>query len=87
MNLCDNPVTVHSPTINNPESMSFSYDHQLREDNAMIHMARLFTVLLFTLASTGALAAGTAARVVVVVWDGMRPDCREFTPEHPAAPA
>ena len=40
----------------------------------MILIARLFTVLLFALLSTEALAAGTAARVVVVVWDGMRPD-------------
>jgi arylsulfatase A-like enzyme len=40
----------------------------------MIRAARLFTVFLFTLASTGALATGTAAHVVVVVWDGMRPD-------------
>ena len=40
----------------------------------MMHMARLFTVLLLVLASTEALAAGTATHVVVVVWDGMRPD-------------
>ena len=40
----------------------------------MIQFARLFTVLLATLAATGALAAGTAGHVVVVVWDGMRPD-------------
>jgi predicted AlkP superfamily pyrophosphatase or phosphodiesterase len=40
----------------------------------MIHLAGLFTVLLFILASTEALAAGTATHVVVLVWDGMRPD-------------
>jgi arylsulfatase A-like enzyme len=40
----------------------------------MMHATRLFTVLLFSLASAHALAAGTAAHVVVMVWDGMRPD-------------
>lgn len=40
----------------------------------MIRFARLFTILLATLAATGALGTGTARHVVVVVWDGMRPD-------------
>jgi arylsulfatase A-like enzyme len=40
----------------------------------MIQIARLFTVLLFALSSAEPLAAGAATRVVVVVWDGMRPD-------------
>jgi predicted AlkP superfamily pyrophosphatase or phosphodiesterase len=40
----------------------------------MTSMAKLFTALLLILASAHAFAAGTAARVVVVVWDGMRPD-------------
>jgi membrane-anchored protein YejM (alkaline phosphatase superfamily) len=40
----------------------------------MIRITRLFTVFLLTSAATATLAAGTAARVVVVVWDGMRPD-------------
>src|ERR1035437_2410112 len=72
--LCYNLVTFHSPTINNPESLPFSCDSQLPQDKAMIHIAALFTLLLFTLATTRALAAGTASHVVVVVWDGMRPD-------------
>ncbi len=40
----------------------------------MIQFARLLTVLLATSAATGALAVGAASHVVVVVWDGMRPD-------------
>jgi arylsulfatase A-like enzyme len=40
----------------------------------MTSMAKLFTAFLLILASAHAFAAGTAARVVVVVWDGMRPD-------------
>jgi arylsulfatase A-like enzyme len=40
----------------------------------MMRSARLFTILLLVLTSTGALAGGSAAHVVVVVWDGMRPD-------------
>ena len=40
----------------------------------MTSTAKLFTALFLTLASAGGLAAGTAAHVVVVVWDGMRPD-------------
>jgi arylsulfatase A-like enzyme len=67
-------VTFHSPAINNPLNSTFFHDHQLREDKAVIQFARLFTVLLSTLAAASALAAGTASHVVVVVWDGMRPD-------------
>src|SRR5208337_4453865 len=40
----------------------------------MIRLARLFTACLLTLAATNVLVAGAAAHVVVVVWDGMRPD-------------
>jgi arylsulfatase A-like enzyme len=37
-------------------------------------IAKLFTALFLTLAWAGALAANTATHVVVLVWDGMRPD-------------
>jgi predicted AlkP superfamily pyrophosphatase or phosphodiesterase len=48
----------------------------------MIRIARLLTVLFFTLVSTDVPAAGTATHVVVVVWDGLRPDfvTQELTP-------
>jgi arylsulfatase A-like enzyme len=55
-------------------SFAFFYNHQLRKGNAMLNLVRLFTAVLLSLASPGALAAGAAAHVVVVVWDGMRPD-------------
>ena len=80
--LCYNLVKLHSPAINNSGGLSFAYNHQVREHHAMVQIPRLFTALLFTLASTGILAAGQAAHVVVVVWDGMRPDfvTEESTP-------
>ena len=41
----------------------------------MIKLAISLTVLLFASATTELLAAGKATHVVLVVWDGMRPDC------------
>jgi arylsulfatase A-like enzyme len=68
-------VTFRSRVVNNPVSLTFLHINQLSPGNAMIRLVKLFTAVLFTLASTVTLpAAGTATHVVVVVWDGMRPD-------------
>jgi hypothetical protein len=43
-------VTFDSPAVNNPVGMLSCYNHWLREENAMAHVARLFTTILSTVA-------------------------------------